>query len=36
VPGAAWGDEHHVRIALRGPAATDRLAAALKEIAGGR
>jgi histidinol-phosphate aminotransferase len=35
-PGAAWGDEHHVRIALRGPEATDRLAAALKEIAGDR
>jgi histidinol-phosphate aminotransferase len=35
-PGAAWGDEHHVRIALRGPHATDRLAAALKEIAGDR
>jgi histidinol-phosphate/aromatic aminotransferase/cobyric acid decarboxylase-like protein len=35
-PGAAWGDEHHVRVALRGPQATDRLAAALKEIAGDR
>jgi histidinol-phosphate aminotransferase len=35
-PGAAWGDEHHVRIALRGPQATDRLAAALREIAGDR
>jgi histidinol-phosphate/aromatic aminotransferase/cobyric acid decarboxylase-like protein len=31
-PGGAWGDEHHVRIALRGPQATDRLAAALKEL----
>ena len=31
-PGAAWGDEHHVRIALRGPQATDRLAAALKDL----
>jgi histidinol-phosphate/aromatic aminotransferase/cobyric acid decarboxylase-like protein len=28
-PGAAWGDERHVRIALRGAAATDRLAGAL-------
>jgi histidinol-phosphate aminotransferase len=28
-PGAAWGDERHVRIALRDGAATDRLAAAL-------
>jgi histidinol-phosphate/aromatic aminotransferase/cobyric acid decarboxylase-like protein len=35
-PGAAWGDEHHVRIALRGPEATDRLAAALKELHGDR
>jgi histidinol-phosphate/aromatic aminotransferase/cobyric acid decarboxylase-like protein len=31
-PGAAWGDDHHVRVALRGPGATDRLAAALKEL----
>jgi histidinol-phosphate aminotransferase len=31
-PGAAWGDDHHVRITLRGPAATDRLAAALKDL----
>jgi histidinol-phosphate/aromatic aminotransferase/cobyric acid decarboxylase-like protein len=31
-PGAAWGDEHHVRIALRGPGATDRLAAALEDL----
>ena len=28
-PGAAWGDERHVRVALRDSAATDRLAAAL-------
>lgn len=28
-PGAAWGDERHVRIALRDGIATDRLAAAL-------
>ena len=35
-PGAAWGDEHHVRITLRGPAATDRLAAALKDLTGDR
>ena len=35
-PGAAWGDEHHVRIALRGPGATDRLAAALKDLHGDR
>jgi len=35
-PGAAWGDEHHVRIALRGPEATDRLATALKELHGDR
>jgi len=35
-PGAAWGDDHHVRVALRGPGATDRLAAALKELADDR
>jgi histidinol-phosphate aminotransferase len=28
-PGRLWGDERHVRAALRGPAAIDRLAAAL-------
>ena len=28
-PGSAWGDERHVRAALRDAAATDRLAAAL-------
>jgi histidinol-phosphate aminotransferase len=33
-PGVAWGDDHHVRIALRGPEATDRLAAALKDMTG--
>ena len=31
-PGSAWGDDRHVRIALRGPGATDRLAAALKDL----
>jgi histidinol-phosphate aminotransferase len=31
-PGSAWGDERHVRAALRGPEATERLAAALAEI----
>jgi histidinol-phosphate aminotransferase len=35
-PGAAWGDDRHVRITLRGPAATDRLAAALKDLTGDR
>ena len=34
-PGSAWGDDRHVRVALRGPAATDRLAAALKELRDG-
>jgi histidinol-phosphate/aromatic aminotransferase/cobyric acid decarboxylase-like protein len=33
-PGAAWGDDRHVRIALRGRGATDRLAAALRDLAG--
>jgi histidinol-phosphate aminotransferase len=31
-PGSAWGDDRHVRIALRGPEATDRLAEALREL----
>jgi histidinol-phosphate aminotransferase len=31
-PGAAWGDDRHVRAALRGSDATDRLAAALAEL----
>ena len=31
-PGNAWGDDRHVRIALRGPAATDRRAAALLDF----
>jgi histidinol-phosphate/aromatic aminotransferase/cobyric acid decarboxylase-like protein len=31
-PGSAWGDDRHVRIALRGPGATDRLASALKDL----
>ena len=35
-PGASWGDDQHVRVALRGPGATDRLAAALKELADDR
>ena len=34
-PGASWGDERHVRVALRGPEATDRLASALKDLLGG-
>jgi histidinol-phosphate aminotransferase len=29
-PGAAWGDESHIRAALRGPDAVDRLAEALR------
>jgi histidinol-phosphate/aromatic aminotransferase/cobyric acid decarboxylase-like protein len=32
-PGTAWGDDHHVRVTLRDAAATDRLAAALRELA---
>jgi len=31
-PGEQWGDERHVRVTLRGPAATDRLIAALREL----
>jgi histidinol-phosphate/aromatic aminotransferase/cobyric acid decarboxylase-like protein len=31
-PGSSWGDDRHVRVALRGPSATDRLAAALGEL----
>jgi histidinol-phosphate/aromatic aminotransferase/cobyric acid decarboxylase-like protein len=31
-PGEQWGDERHVRVTLRDPAATDRLAAALREL----
>ncbi len=31
-PGSAWGDDRHVRAVLRGPDATDRLAAALCEL----
>ena len=33
-PGTAWGDDRHVRVALRGPRATDRLVAALEELPG--
>jgi histidinol-phosphate/aromatic aminotransferase/cobyric acid decarboxylase-like protein len=29
-PGAAWGDDTHVRAALRGPDAVDRLAEAVR------
>jgi histidinol-phosphate/aromatic aminotransferase/cobyric acid decarboxylase-like protein len=31
-PGSAWGDERHVRVALRDGAATDRLSAALAAL----
>ena len=32
MPGAAWGDDARIRIALRDAAATERLAAALREL----
>jgi histidinol-phosphate aminotransferase len=31
-PGSAWGDDRHVRVALREGAATDRLSAALRDL----
>jgi histidinol-phosphate aminotransferase len=31
-PGGAWGDERHVRVALRDGAASDRLSAALRDL----
>ena len=31
-PGGAWGDDRHVRVALRDGAATDRLSAALSDL----
>jgi histidinol-phosphate aminotransferase len=31
-PGGAWGDERHIRVALRDGAATDRLSAALRDL----
>jgi histidinol-phosphate aminotransferase len=34
-PGAAWGDDRHVRAALRDGAATDRFSAALRELSPG-
>jgi histidinol-phosphate aminotransferase len=31
-PGSAWGDQRHVRVTLRDPAATERLAEALRRL----